>query len=266
MNRWQIGLALLIGTMAITLTGVNARSGDKDKATKKVEAKKAPEIPPREGKSETIKLFNGKDLDGWEGYTDLFSVKDGVIVARNDKPLKVSTYLFTKRKFSDFRLLFSAKLGDINEMHSGVGLWGKKIDPAELEKIEIKQKLDAGKEHGEHTYRGHLVMFPSGWGLFDLYRRGGGINLPADVRNLAAKAGKQHDWNDMEILAQGNRIRLVVNGKLAVDWREPDPKYIEEGPIALQLHSNGKPQEVLFKGLELTTFPENKLLTIKDGK
>ena len=40
---------------------------------------KAPEIPPRKGESKTIKLFNGEDLKGWEGYKDLWSVKDGVI-------------------------------------------------------------------------------------------------------------------------------------------------------------------------------------------
>ena len=80
-------------------------------------------LPPREGKSETIKLFNGKDLDGWEGYKDLWSVKDGVIVAQNTKPLKFSTYLLTKRKFTDFRLLFAAKLVE-SEMHSGVAIWG----------------------------------------------------------------------------------------------------------------------------------------------
>jgi Domain of Unknown Function (DUF1080) len=242
MRRVFAGFALAAGLTAALIAGGPASAGKGEKEL-----------------SHTIKLFNGKNLDGWEGYTDLWSVKDGVIVARNDKPLKVSTYLFTKRKFSDFRLLFSAKLGEINEMHSGVALWGKKI-------IGPEAKADPVKEHGEYTYQGHLVMFPSGWGLYDLYRRGGGINLPADVRGIAAKAGKQHGWNDMEILAQGNRIRLVVNGILAVDWREPDPKYIEEGPIALQLHSNGKAQEVLFKGLELTTFPENKLLTVKDAK
>jgi Domain of Unknown Function (DUF1080) len=163
--------------------------------------------------------------------------------------------LFTKRKFSDFRLIFSAKLDKINEMHSGVALWGKKITAP-----------DRGTDqHGEFTYQGHLVMFPSGWGLYDLYRRHGAINPSQKIRDVAIKAGKQHDWNDMEILAQGNRIRLVVNGKLVLDWREPDPKYIEEAPIALQLHANKQPQRVLFKGLELTTFPEEKLLTVKEG-
>jgi hypothetical protein len=248
-----IGILFVAVAVALATVGTSVLSaqGGKDKAEKKT-----PVVPPREGKSEAIKLFNGKNLDGWEGYTDLFSVKDGAIVARNDKPLKVSTYLFTKRKFSDFRLTFSAKLGEVTEMHSGVALWGKRITAPD-------KGLKPKEEHGEYTYRGHLVMFPSGWGLYDLYRRGGAINPPADIRQAAIKAGKQHGWNDMEILAQGNRIRLAVNGKLVLDWREPEPKYIAEGPIALQLHSNPKPQEVSFKGLELTTFPEDKLLTVK---
>jgi Domain of Unknown Function (DUF1080) len=215
--------------------------------------KSAPEVPPREGKSETIELFNGKNLDGWEGYNDLWSVQDGVIVAKTAKPLKYSTYLFTKRKFTDFRLVFSAKLVQA-EMHSGVALWGKAFVP--------KGVKDAKAEKAEYTYQGHLVMFPSDWGLFDLYRRYGAINPPADVRAVAKKAGKQHDWNDMEILAQGNRIRLAVNGKEVLDWRDPQPELIGESPIALQLHSDVA-TEIHFKGLVLTTFPENKLTTVK---
>lgn len=252
--RW-IGCLFAAAALALVFASPKADAG-KDKKTDKKEApKKAPEIPPNKGKSETIKLFNGKDLEGWEGYSDLWSVKDGVIVAKNEKPLKVSTYLFTKQKFTDFRLIFSAKLVT-SEMHSGVALWGKRFVPKEIK--------DAKEEKGEYTYQGQLVMFPSGWGLFDLYRRMGGINLSKEVRDVAIKAGKQHDWNDMEILAQGNRIRLVVNGKLAVDWRDPQPELVNEGPIALQLHSNSVPQEIHFKGLIVTTFPEEKLTTLKE--
>jgi hypothetical protein len=230
--------ALVLG--ALSNSGV---AGGKDK--------KAPEIPPREGTSETIHLFNGKDLDGWEGYMDLWSVHDGVIVGKNTKPVKFSTYLLTKRKFSDFRLVFSAKLVE-SEMHSGVALWGKKFP-------DVKGVLDPKKSRTEYTYQGQLVMFPSGWGLYDLYRRNG---LPVDTKP-AKDAGKQHDWNDMEILAQGNRIRLAVNGKQVLDWRDPQPELVNEGPIGLQLHSNEVPQEVQFKGLVLTTFPEEKLTTVK---
>jgi len=201
----------------------------------------APVVPPRKGKTETIKLFNGKDLEGWEGFPEYWSVKDGVIVGKNKDEVKVSTYLLTKRKFSDFRLLATVKLVE-SEMHSGITLWGHVIP-----------------EKGKYTYQGHLVMFPSGWGFYDLFRRNG---LPVDG-GPAKKVGKQHDWNKLEILAQGNRIRLVVNGTLAADWRDPKPDLIEEGPIGLQLHSNTVPQEVHFKDLELTTFPEDKLITLK---
>ena len=80
----------------------------------------------------------------------------------------------------------------------------------------------------------------------------------------AQKVGKQHDWNDIEILAQGNRVRVAINGSAVVDWRDPEPDRIKAGPIGLQLHSNSVPQELHFKGLTLETFPkEDKLLTVK---
>ena len=170
---------------------------------------------------------------------------DGAIVARNPAhdPPTVSTYLLTKKAFRNFRLLVEGRLVT-SEKHSGVALWGRRF------------AVD-GEAWG---YQGHLVMFPSGWGLYDLYRR----NSIYRDDGRAKKAGKQHDWNKMEILAQGNRIRFVLNGQLISDWREPEPERIKEAPIGLQLHSNKEPQEVQWKGLELETFPEDKLLTVEE--
>ena len=105
-------------------------------------------------------------------------------------------------------------------------------------------------------------MFPSGWGMYDLHRRGG---LPVDGKPaMKASQGRQHDWNDLEILAQGNRVRVAVNGVAVVDYIDPEPNRIKAGPIALQLHSNKVPQEVRFKDLVIETFPkEEKLITVK---
>ena len=219
MHRFIAGLAVAAALLVVAATG-----------------------PARAGKSETIKLFNGKDLEGWEGNKDLWSVQDGVIVGKNTQPVKVSTYLLTKRNFSDFRLTATVKLVQ-SEMHSGIAFWGR-----------------VAPEQDKYTYAGHLVMFPSGWGMYDLFGRNG---LPVDG-GPAKKVGKQHDWNDMEILAQGNRIRLAVNGQAVLDWRDSEPERIKEGPIGLQLHSNNVPQEVHFKDLTLTTFPDGKLTTVKE--
>jgi hypothetical protein len=233
-GRLGVISVLVLSAAALMFIGLSSQAADQGKDT--------PVVPPRKGQSETIKLFNGKDLEGWEGHRNLWSVEDGVIVGKNAKPIKVSTYLLTKRKFSDFRLTATLKLVQ-SEMHSGIAFWGRNAP-----------------EHGDkYTYAGHLVMFPSGWGMYDLFGRNG---LPVDGAP-AKKVGRQHDRNDLEILAQGNRVRVVVNGTLVVDWYDPEPKRIKEGPIGLQLHSNTQPQEVHFKDLILTTFPEDKLTTVK---
>ncbi len=193
-----------------------------------------------------IKLFNGKDTTGWEGQTEkYFSVNGGIIVAKNDKDdaPKASTYLVTKKKYRNFRLIFESKLVT-SEMHSGIALWGKTVERA----------------GDSYSYMGHLVMYPSGYGYYDLYRRN---SIYRDTKGIAKKAGKQHDWNRMEILAIGNRIRHVINGKLVADWSDPKPELCQSGPIGLQLHSNKVPQEVHFRGLILTEDPEDLLVTVK---
>lgn len=198
-----------------------------------------------------FQLFNGVNLEGWEFDEKYWSVRDGVIIAKATEPVAVSTYCLTKRTFTDFRLTATVKLVE-SEMHSGISLWGRVIQSHE-------EKL---------AYKGHLVMFPSGWGMFDLcpdpVKPGGhvGRNLIfADPGRVARRAGNQHDWNRLEILAKGARLRVACNGIMIVDWTDPEPfggpqhEGITAGRIGLQLHSNDVPQEVHFKDLVLEPFP-----------
>jgi len=203
----------------------------------------APVVPPRSGPNETIRLFDGTSLNGWAGHFKHWSVDNGEIVGRNTGPVPVSTYLLTEKNYTDFRLSAKVKLAE-SEMHSGIAFWGR-----------------VATEQGDPaTYAGHLVMFPSGWGMYDLYGRN---SLPVDAEP-AKKVGKQHDWNDLEILALGNRVQVAVNGVPVIDWRDPEPNRIKAGPIGLQLHANKVPQEVRFKDLVIETFPkEQRLLSVK---
>src|SRR5262249_49161086 len=156
----EFTMTRLLGSLTLLACGVAvcaALAADKEPPKKD-----APEIKPREGKSETFDLFNGKDLKGWEGYEDLWSVKEGEIVGKNDEEVKVSTYLLTKKKFTDFRLLATVKLVK-SEMHSGIAFWGSTGPEVVPENLR--------KERVQYTYAGHLVMFPSGWGMYDLFGR-----------------------------------------------------------------------------------------------
>ncbi|MDZ4849205.1 MAG: DUF1080 domain-containing protein [Pirellulaceae bacterium] len=192
-----------------------------------------------------IRLFDGKTLSGWNGQKEkYFSVVDGAIVAKNDieNAPKASTYLITEKPFKNFRLVFEAKLVT-SEMHSGISLWGKTVE----------------KESDPFSYMGHLVMFPSGYGYYDLYRRN---SIYKDEKGIAKAAGHQHEWNQMEILAIGHRIRHAINGQAVADWSDPKPELCEAGPIGLQLHSTKVAQEVHFRGLVLTENPEDMLVTV----
>jgi hypothetical protein len=196
-----------------------------------------------------VKLFDGKSFDGWEGNTGengtpkYFTIKDGIIMARNEQENapKVSNYLLTKKPYRNFRLLLEGKLVE-SKMHSGVAIWGKKYE----------------RDGEKNSYQGHLVMFPSGWGFYDLFRRN---SIYQD--DGRAKKADNGGWNKMEILAVGNRIQLAVNGQAVADWSDPKPELCEAGPIGLQLHSNTVPQEVHFRGLILSENPKEELITVE---
>lgn len=196
-----------------------------------------------------VALFNGKNFDGWEGNTgqngtpQYFSIKDGVIVARNesDNAPKVSNYLLTKKHYRNFRLLVEGKLAE-SPMHSGIAFWGKRFE----------------KDGQVNSFQGHLVMFPSAWGFYDLFGRN---SIYKD--DGRAKKADNGDWNRMEILAIGHRIRLGVNGQLAADWEDPQPETCIAGPIGLQHHSNKVPQEIRFRGLMLSENPEDRMITVE---
>lgn len=234
----------ILAALSLTLVLASLNSAAEDKAGKKKEEdwSSSVKFPAKET---PVKLFNGKDFKGWQGHIDkYFSIKDGVIIAKNDKDNapKVSTYLLTEKKYRNFRLIFEGKLVE-SHMHSGIAIWGKQHEH-EGEKI---------------TYQGHLVMFPEHWGYWDLFRR----NWIYQDDGRAKAADNVGGWNKMEILAIGDRIRLAVNGKLAADWTDPKPELCGEGPIGLQLHSNTVPQEIHFRGLILSEDPIDEMITVE---
>src|SRR5262245_21038440 len=55
-------------------------------------------------------FFNGKDLTGWEGLKDYWSVEDGAIVGKTPKGLSFNTFLCSKRPYNNFELSFQVRL------------------------------------------------------------------------------------------------------------------------------------------------------------
>ena len=206
-------------------------------------------FPPAET---PVKLFNGRDLTGWEGQIEKYwSVEGDNIKAQNNGEVPTSTYLFTTKKYRNFRLLFEVKQtrGDnYSTMHSALAALGEKIE-----------------EKGDpFSFKGPLLMFCNDWGIWDANRRNRVVpeNHAGTWQNTSEKVG---DWNQIEVLVIGSRIQMAANGKLVFDFKDK-PEMLKASPIGLQLHSNNRPQEWRFRGLILTENPQDKLLTLKNEK
>src|SRR4051812_21476744 len=81
-------------------------------------------------------LFNGKDLTGWDGNRDLWTVRDGAITGQTtaEKPLKGNTFLiWTGGDVKNFELRAMFKLVPNNEKNfanSGIQYRSKIVDAA----------------------------------------------------------------------------------------------------------------------------------------
>jgi hypothetical protein len=195
-----------------------------------------------------ISLFNGHDLTGWEGQTDKYwSVADGVIRGANETEVPVSSYLFTKKRYRNFRFLLEVRQtrGDrYSTMHSAVCALGEKL-------------LDKGDPY---SFKGPLLMFCNDWGIWDANRRN--RIFPAGQNGtLPNPSEKVGDWNRIEVLVIGDRIRMVSNGHQIVDFTD-EPGLLKASPIGLQLHANPRPQEYRFRGLVLVEHPKDTLATV----
>ncbi|MCB1085660.1 MAG: DUF1080 domain-containing protein, partial [Verrucomicrobiae bacterium] len=87
-------------------------------------------LPCAAGADEPINLFNGKDLTGWKGNPDLWSVQDGAIVGETtaEKPTKGNTFLVWQGgDVADFEITCTVRFKDNN---SGVQYRSAFVDEA----------------------------------------------------------------------------------------------------------------------------------------
>jgi len=170
-------------------------------------------------------FFNGKNLDGWEGLNQYWSVKEGAIVGASGERIPFNTFLCSKKAYGDFELSFQVRLKD------GKGNSG----------LQIRSKV-VNKER--YVVHGPQCDIGAGyWG--SLYGEGVGGMWKAAPKEAQSKI-KPNDFNDYSIKVVGKRVTIKVNGVTTVD--QDFPKMADEGIIAWQLHS-GPPMEVTFRNI-----------------
>jgi hypothetical protein len=189
-----------------------------------------------------VPLFDGKSLAGWVGLdndTSSYYVKDGQLICKSTGKI----HIFTEKEFANFTLRLQIKLDPGG--NNGVGIRTKLSKQPHIEGMEI-QVLDddyyaSGKPIKLKDYQHHGSIY--------------GV-VPAKTGHLKP-AGQ---WNDEEIVCDGRKVKVTLNGTVIVDadldkvapidgQEHPGLKY-EKGHIGLHAHGNYG-AEVFFRNVRI---------------
>ena len=176
---------------------------------------------PKPDKDGWITLFNGKDLTGWDGNPEVWSVVDGYISGKIDKLVGGNTFLVYKHPLANYVLEAEWILVD------GKGNSG----------IQYRSKQSARGDN-KWVVKGYQADIGNGW-FGKLYEEGGRGLLVGKYKNKP-EIKKENGWNTYKITANGTKLSQEINGVVTIELDDKDPKKAaKEGIIALQYHSPG---------------------------
>jgi hypothetical protein len=177
-------------------------------------------------------IFNGKDLEGWDGDPGLWKVVDGVLIGSTEgKDLGHNSFLATKKSYKNFVLKVKFKLRNHN---SGIQY--------------------RSKQESDYVVKGYQADIADNAFMGILYEEGGrGIRANVKPEEVAQHINKD-GWNEYVITADGPHLKQELNGFTTVDYTEEPGMGATEGIIALQLHAGPKMQ-IEFKDIEIRELP-----------
>lgn len=161
------------------------------------------------------KLFNGKDLYGWQIHgTEKWFVENGELVCESG-PDKQYGYLSTDEVFKDFELTLEFK----QESNGNSGVF-------------FHSSIEGTKISGWQAEVAPLNHFTGG--IYESYGRGWLIKPdPAKEKFL-----KENEWNVMVVQVKGNKVTTWLNGEQMIELQD-EKIGSTEGKIALQIHDGG---------------------------
>jgi hypothetical protein len=183
--------------------------------------------------ADQVALFDGRTLNGWEGNTNVWRVRDGAIVGGSLAGNPQNEFLASARSFTNFVLRLEYKLiGTEGFTNGGVQIRSQRI------------------KNPPNEMSGYQADIESGWSgsLYDESRRN--KMLATADKAVVQRLEKHGDWNRYEIRCTGRRLQLFLNGERTVDYIEMDPAIPQHGLIALQIHGNNK-AEIFYRNITI---------------
>ncbi|QDT34080.1 family 16 glycoside hydrolase [Thalassoglobus polymorphus] len=202
-------------------------------------------------------LFNGKDLSGWDGNPELWSVEDGLITGKTNGPdhLKYNQFLIWKGgKVGDFELKLDFRVEGNN--NSGVQYRSKELPNVGKWSVGGYQ----ADIHGKPEYTG-MLYDEQGRGI--VAQRGQKVVVDNNGKKNATKLDVPvtpidiTKWHELTIRCEGNRLIHKIDGVTTVEIIDDHEAEREmEGIIAFQVH-RGPKMKAQFRNIRLKKLGKN---------
>jgi hypothetical protein len=174
--------------------------------------------------AQEVQLFNGSDLSGWEFFledenatmADVWSVEDGILVCKGDP----RGYLATTDEYESFKLVVEWRWP---EEPGNSGVLMRIAGEPEMLPSSVEAQLRSGSAGDMYGFQG--------------FRIGGDPERLSEISigwSLARIEGNENppgEWNRYEITADGDRITVVLNGKVVNEATDCE---VRPGQIGLQ--------------------------------
>jgi hypothetical protein len=218
----------------------------------------SPSGPPEGFKA----IFNGRDLAGWEGSPQYWSVEDGCLTGRADGTLKYNRFLTwrggTVRNF-ELRARVTVSPGG----NSGLQYRGTER-PDLGETVVTGYQCDVVARRPDYNgmlyeERGRRILAHAGEKVI-IDRQG----QPWVVGEFPLRAFPPGEWHEYRVLVEGNRHQHWIDGHPTVDVIDLDEKGRKlDGVIAVQVHV-GPPMTIQYKDVFLKALPDDLPLIAPD--
>ncbi|MGB6687247.1 MAG: DUF1080 domain-containing protein [Terracidiphilus sp.] len=231
-------------------------------------------------------IFDGKTLNNWDGDTDVWHVEDGAIVGESspEHPSGTTNIIWRGGEPANFELKLEMKL-EGEGANGGVQYRSISVPPrmrplpdnlSPEQRARIQQQQELTQKRAKwnlsgyqadfdfaNKYTGQLYEQDSPRGI--IAWRGQVVATEPDKKpTLLATLGSSDDlksvikpgeWNQVEIIADGNTLIHIINGRVMAVLVDTDPKYAQsKGLIAVEIEGPGN-VKISHRNIWLKTLP-----------
>lgn len=210
--------------------------------------------PLHAAEEEFLSLFNGKDLTGWDGNPELWSVKDGCITGTTTGPEQLAYNQFLIWRggvLKNFELRAKIKQSGNN---SGIQYRSRELP-------DIGKWSVGGYQCDVHpsTLNNAMVYEEKGRGI--IVRNGQSMVIDAQgaswlVAQRDPVEADVSEWHEYTIVARGNHLIHKIDGQVTIDLVDHDEsKRSLSGILAFQIH-RGPAMKIQVKDVMLKELPD----------